>query len=43
MFHGQLIWNKAFGVFTVPVSENMLCVILGLEQTAVFFLYNTEM
>lgn len=44
MFHAQLIWNTAFGVFTVPVSENMLFVIIGLEKNAFFFfLYNTEM
>lgn len=32
MFHAQFIWHKVFGVFTVPVSDNML-----------FFLHNTEM
>lgn len=34
MFHAQFIWNKAFGVFTVPVNENML--FLSLQHRDVF-------
>lgn len=37
MFHAQFIWNLAFWVFTAPVSENMLFVIIALEQRTFFF------